>query len=47
MSLVKPKDGDIIRLQFTLYGYGRDLGEKPADEEDNNYLKFPDRDAIT
>ena len=39
MSLVKPKDGDIIRLQFTLYGYGRDLGEKPADEEDNNYLK--------
>ena len=47
MSLVKPKDGDIIRLQFTLYGYGRDLGEKPADEEDNNYLKLPDRDAIT
>ena len=39
MSLVKPKDGDIIRLQFTLYGYGRDLGEKPADEEDNNYQK--------
>lgn len=38
MSLVKPKDGDIIRLQFTLYGYGRDLGEKPADEEDNNYF---------
>ena len=47
MSLVKPKDGDIIRLQFTLYGYGRDLGEKPADEKDNNYLKLPDRDAIT
>ena len=40
MSLVKPKDGDIIRLQFTLYGYGRDLGEKPADEKDNNYLKI-------
>lgn len=47
MSLVKPKDGDVIRLQFTLYGYGRDLGEKPADEEDDNYLKLPDRDAIT
>lgn len=47
MSLVKPKDGDIVRLQFTLYGYGRDLGEKPTDETDTNYLKLPDRDVIT
>ena len=47
MSLVKPEDGDVVRLQFTLYGYGRDIGERPADKTDDNYLKLPDRDAIT
>lgn len=38
-------DGDIMRVQFTLYGYGADLGS--AYKDSDLALDLPDRDAIT
>ena len=38
------KDGDIVRIQFTLYGYGGDLGERYAN---NPYVDIPDRNPLT
>ena len=45
LSDYKPVDGDVIRLQFTLYGYGADLG-LVYDNEDFP-LKLPDRNEMT
>lgn len=44
MNAYKLKDGDIVRIQFSLYGYGGDLGEKYAD---NPYVDIPDRNPLT
>ena len=45
LSDYKPVDGDVIRLQFTLYGYGADLGIIYDNEEFP--LKLPDRYEMT
>jgi hypothetical protein len=43
MGSYEVKDGDVIRLQFTLYGYGADLGLGYGSAN----LTLPDRDKIT
>lgn len=40
-------NGDVFRLQFTLYGYGADLGSVYGDAETSIALDLPDRDPIT
>lgn len=40
-------DGDIFRVQFTVYGYGADLGSVFGDPETSIALTLPDRDPIT
>ncbi len=39
-----PQDGDVIRWQFTLYGYGADLGSTLMSKP---YLVTADKDALT
>ena len=45
-STYKPKDGDVIRWQFTVYGYGWDLGDYRAGGEDEG-IKHADKDRLT
>lgn len=45
-SMYKPKDGDVMRWQFTVWGYGADISDnsewgKPA------YLKYANKDKLT
>ena len=43
MDSTKAKDGDVVRYQFTVYGFGADLG----DELLQHALKLPNKDSIT
>ncbi|GKU76207.1 S-layer homology domain-containing protein [Paenibacillus sp. L3-i20] len=43
MSAYFPKDGDVIRTQFTLYGYGADIGGG----WDGNVITPANKDALT
>lgn len=45
MSDCEMSDGDVIRVQFTLYGYGADLGD--SNESMKNALNLPKREEIT
>lgn len=45
MSECEMSDGDVIRVQFTLYGYGADLGD--SNESMSNALNLPKREDIT
>lgn len=45
-SEVEVKDGDVARVQFTVYGYGADLGAG-FDESASIALKLPNRDGVT
>ena len=45
-STYKPQDGDVIRWQFTVYGYGWDLGDYRAGGEDEG-IKHADKDKLT
>lgn len=45
MSIVTPKDGDVMRVQYTAYGYGADLGSKY--EGPIPRLEIADKDALT
>ena len=48
MGGVKAKDGDVVRYQFTLYGLGADLGDKPNDQTGGiKALELPNKDSVT
>ncbi len=51
-SGVEPKDGDVIRWQFTIVGLGRDIGANPADGENADkwgadYIPIAKKDKLT
>ena len=45
-SQYRPHDGDVVRWQFTVYGYGADLGAS-ADWGDGNYIEVANKDRLT
>ena len=48
MGGVKARDGDVVRYQFTLYGLGADLGDKPNDQTGGiKALELPNKDSVT
>lgn len=48
MGGVKASDGDVVRYQFTLYGLGADLGDKPNDQTGGiKALELPNKDSVT
>ena len=47
MDQDKAKDGDVVRYQFTLCGYGADLGDASMATWGGKYLPIPNRDSIT
>lgn len=44
-----PEDGDVIRLQFTVYGYGMDIGGgyDGGDSFSGSYIELANRDILT
>ncbi|MBW4827736.1 MAG: DUF4430 domain-containing protein [Clostridiaceae bacterium] len=51
-SGVKPKDGDVIRWQFTIVGLGRDIGANPegsgnADSWGADFISIANKDGLT
>lgn len=49
MSNCIPNDGDVIRLQFTVYGYGMDLGGgyDGGDSFSGSYIDLANKDGLT
>lgn len=45
-SSYKPKDGDVIRWQFTVWGYGADIGDN-GEWGEPAYLSYANRDKLT
>lgn len=45
-SSYKPKDGDVIRWQFTVWGYGADISDNSQWGE-ANYLDYANKDKLT
>ncbi|MDR0879286.1 MAG: cell wall-binding repeat-containing protein [Clostridioides sp.] len=46
LSRAIPKDGDVARFQFTLHGYGKDLGDNSF-ETGNPYITVADKTKLT
>lgn len=46
-SVCWPKDGDVIRWQFTTYGYGKDIGGGLDDNFQGSYKKIANKDSLT
>lgn len=52
MADYEPEDGDVIRLQFTVYGYGMDIGGGYSEDSSGgsfggSYVKIANKDALT
>ena len=45
-STYKPKDGDIIRWQYSVYGYGSDISDN-SEYDNPGYLDYANKDKLT
>lgn len=46
-SAYKPKDGDVMRVQFTVSGYGADIGANNLEWGVPDYIKIGNREKLT
>lgn len=45
-SMYKPKDDDVVRWQFSVWGYGADIGDN-SEWGEASYLKYADKTELT